>query len=94
MQMLDPDTKAWVTVPYVVEGTGMDYIGQILVPPFILEQGRTITYELQVQLNGHQGFTVRNGEGAINVALTDYTTNKVLGGSHFPTASLPITVET
>lgn len=54
MQMLDPDTKTWVTVPYVREGTGMDYIGQTLVPPFVLEQGQTLNYELEMQLNGHR----------------------------------------
>jgi hypothetical protein len=91
MQMLDPDTKTWVTVPYVREGTGMDYIGQTLVPPFVLEQGQTMTYELQVQLNGQQNFTVKDGESAINVVMTDYTTNKAIGVA--PTASLPITVE-
>jgi hypothetical protein len=91
MQMLDPDTKAWVTVPYVREGTGMDYIGQTLVPPFVLEQEQTLTYELKVGVNGQHGFEVKNGKGAINVVMTDYSTNKAIGVA--PTASLPFTVE-
>ena len=90
MQMLDPDTKAWVPVPYVTEGTGMDYIGSTLVPPFVLEQGQAITYELKVHLNAEQGFAVKDGEGAVNVVMTDYSTNKAIGVA--PTASLPITV--
>ena len=31
MRMLDPQTNAWVTVPYDREGTGMDYITGNLV---------------------------------------------------------------
>ena len=37
MRMLDPQTNEWVQVPYVREGTGMDYITENLVPPFPLE---------------------------------------------------------
>lgn len=91
MQMLDPDTKAWVTVPYVAEGTGTDFISQTLVPPFVLTQGQTITYQLEVQLNAQQDFTVGKGESAINVTMTNVTTNTPIGVS--PTASLPIAVE-
>ena len=91
MQMLNPDTQAWVTVPYVAEGTGMDFISQTLVPPFVLAQGQTITYQLQLQLNANQNFTVGKGDSAIDVTMTNVTTNTALGVS--PTASLPITVE-
>lgn len=91
MQMLDRDSKTWVTVPYVREGTGMDYIGETLVPAFVLEKGQTITYELEVQLSGVQDFAITNGESAINVVMTDVTTNKAIGVA--PTASLRIIVE-
>ncbi len=91
MRMLDPDTKAWVTVPYDVEGTGMDFIHETLVPPFVLEHGQTITYQLEVQLNAQQDFTVGKGGSAINVTMTNVTTNTAIGVS--PTASLPIAVE-
>ena len=43
MRMLDPQTNAWVTVIYVREGTGMDYITQNLVPPFPLDHGQIVT---------------------------------------------------
>jgi len=91
MQMLDPNTKAWVTVPYVAEGTGTDFLSQTLVPPFVLTQGQTITYQLQLALNANQNFTVDKGDSAINVTMTNVTTNTPVGPS--PTASLPIAVE-
>jgi hypothetical protein len=90
MQMLDPDTQAWVTVPYVAEGTGTDFLSQTLVPPFVLAQGQTITYQLQLELNANQNFTVNQGASAIDVTMTNVTTNTPVGAS--PTASLPITV--
>jgi hypothetical protein len=91
MQMLNPDTNAWVTVPYIAEGTGTDFLSQTLVPPFVLTQGQSITYQLQLQLNANQNFTVNKGESAIDVTMTNVTTNTPLGVS--PTASLPISVE-
>jgi hypothetical protein len=90
MQMLDPNTQAWVTVPYVAEGTGTDFLTQTLVPPFVLTQGQTLTYQLQLQLNANQNFTVSQGDSAVNVTMTNVTTNTPIGVS--PTASLPITV--
>jgi hypothetical protein len=90
MQMLNPDTQAWVTVPYVAEGTGTDFLSQTLVPPFVLAQGQTITYQLQLELNANQNFTVNQGASAIDVTMTNVTTNTPVGAS--PTASLPITV--
>jgi hypothetical protein len=91
MRMLDADTNAWVTVPYVSEGTGMDFIEETLVPPFVLDHGQTITYQLQMQLDADQGFTVGKGESAIDVTMTNVTTNRAIGVS--PTASMPIAVE-
>jgi hypothetical protein len=90
MQMLDPNTKAWVNVPYVAEGTGTDFLSQTLVPPFVLSQGQTITYQLQLQLNANQNFTVNQGASAVNVTMTNVATNTPIGVS--PTASLPIAV--
>ncbi len=92
MRMLDPQTNAWVTVPYDREGTGMDYIMGSLVPPFPLSHGQTITYQLEMQLDADQPFTVTEGKSSINVTLTDPDdplNNKRLGKG----AYLPITVE-
>ena len=91
MRMLDPDTKTWVTVPYVHEGTGMDFISRTLVPPFVLEAGQTITYQLQMQLDAHQNFTVGKGVSSVDVTMTNVTTNTAIGES--PTTALPIAVE-
>jgi hypothetical protein len=71
MRMLDPNANTWVTVPYVREGTGMDYIYQDLVPPFSVTPGQTVTYQLEMQLDAEQNFTVGTGETSINVTLTD-----------------------
>jgi hypothetical protein len=90
MQMLDPNTKAWVTVPYVAEGTGTDFLSQTLVPPFVLTQGQTVTYQLQLQLNANQNFTVSQGASAVDVTMTTVSTNTPIGVN--PTASLPISV--
>jgi hypothetical protein len=90
MQMLDPNTKAWVTVPYVAEGTGTDFLSQTLVPPFVLTQGQTVTYQLQLQLDANQNFTVSQGASAVDVTMTNVTNNTPIGVS--PTASLPIAV--
>jgi hypothetical protein len=90
MQMLDPNTKAWVTVPYVAEGTGTDFLSRTLVPPFVLAQNQTITYQLQLQLNANQNFTVSQGASAVDVTMTNVNTNTPIGAS--PTASLPISV--
>ena len=77
-------------MPYVAEGTGTDFLSQTLVPPFVLTQGQTVTYQLQLQLNANQGFTVSQGESAVDVTMTNVTTNTPIGVS--PTASLPIAV--
>lgn len=91
LRLLDPDTKAWQTVPYVREGTGGDFLHTTLVEPFVLEQGQNITYQLEIQLDAQQDLTVAKGDSAINVTMTNTTTNTAVGVS--PTASLPISVE-
>jgi hypothetical protein len=91
MRMLDPQTNAWVAVPYIREGTGMDYIYQNLVPPFPLTHGQTVTYQLEMQLNADQNFTVDKGKSAIDVTPTD-PTDPTRNGFR-DTESLPIAVE-
>jgi len=90
MQLQSSDTNAWVTVPYVTEGTGTDFLAQPLLAPLTLNQGQTITYQLQLQLNPNQSFTVNQGASAVDVTMTNINTNAPIGAS--PTASLPITV--
>ncbi len=91
LEMLNADTKAWVAVPYVAEGTGMDFLTRPLLAPFAINPGQTITYQLHLQLNANQNFTVGKGGSAIDVTMTNTTTNTAFGIS--PTASLPIAVE-
>jgi hypothetical protein len=92
MRRLDPNTKAWVAAPYVREAGGMDFILQTLVPPFDVKHGgQVVTYELEMQLDAKQDFTVGKGEGAVNVTRTDVATHQPIGTS--PTASLRISVE-
>jgi len=71
IQMLDPQTDAWVKVPYVRQGTGMDFITANLVPPFPLSHGQTVSYELEMALNAEQSFPVTDGKGGIEVTLAD-----------------------
>jgi hypothetical protein len=88
MRMLDAQTNEWVNVPYVREGTGMDYITQNLVPPFPLSHGQTVTYQLEMQLNAHQDFDVTDGETSIGATLTDpdnpMAGNRLGRGSYHP----------
>jgi hypothetical protein len=90
MQLQSAETNAWVTVPYVAEGPGTDFLGQPLLAPLTLAQGQTVTYQLQLQLNQNQNFTVNQGASAVDVTMTNITTNAPIGAS--PTATLPITV--
>ena len=90
LRLLDPDTNAWQTVPYVREGTGGDFLHTTLVEPFVLEQGQNITYQLELMLDAQQDVPIGNGDSAINVTMTNTTTNTAVGVS--PTASLPIAV--
>jgi hypothetical protein len=93
MRMLDPQTDEWVTVPYVREGTGMDYITEDLLPPFALSHGQTVTYRLEMAVDAEQDMTVTNGETSIGVTLTnpdDPMEGPRLGGGSYH----PITVET
>jgi hypothetical protein len=90
MQLQSSDTSAWVTVPYVAEGTGTDFLAQPMLAPLTLAQGQTIAYQLQLQLNPNQNFTVNQGASAVDVTMTNITTNAPIGAS--PTATLPITV--
>src|SRR6476661_9665457 len=69
MRMLDPQTNEWVQVPYVREGTGMDYITENLVPPFPLSHGQTVAYQLEMAVDAEQDMTVTNGETSIGVTL-------------------------
>jgi hypothetical protein len=92
MRMLDPQTNEWVQVPYVREGTGMDYITANLVPPFPLGHGQTATYEIEMAVDAEQDMTVTNGETSIGVTLTDPDNpmeGPRLGGATYH----PITVE-
>jgi hypothetical protein len=93
MRMLDPQANAWVAVPYVREGTGMDYISENLVPPFPLAHGQTVAYELEMAVDAEQDMTVTNGETSISVTLTnpdDPMEGPRLGGGFYH----PITVKT
>jgi len=84
MRLLDPDSKAWVAVPYVAEGTGTDYLNATLVPPFVLKQGQTITYQLEAQLDANPDVTA-------GTSLMTVTIKTPAGGGQ--AASLPVTVE-
>jgi hypothetical protein len=93
MRMLDPKTNVWVAVPYVREGTGMDYITEDLVPPFPLRHGQTVAYELEMAVDAEQDMTVTDGETSIGVTLTnpdDPMEGLRLGGDSYH----PITVKT
>ena len=92
MRMLDPQTNAWVTVPYVREGTGMDYILGTLVKPFPLNHGQTVTYQLEMQVDADQPFTVTKGESSISVTLAN-PDNPMEGDRLGKGSYLPITVE-
>jgi hypothetical protein len=70
MHMLDPQSNAWVEVPYDTEGTGMDYITETLVPPFPLTHGQTVTYQLEMALDADPDHSVKAGKGGINVTPT------------------------
>jgi hypothetical protein len=91
MRMLDPNTNSWVTAPYNREAGGMDFILQTLVPPFGIKGHQIINYELEMQLDAKQDFTVTKGGGAINVTRTNVTTHNPIGPT--PVASLRISVE-
>lgn len=84
MRILDPNTMAWVTAPYVVEGTGTDYLGATLVPPFTLKQGQTVTYQLEARIDANPDVTA-------GTSLLTVTIKTPAGGGH--AASLPVTVE-
>jgi hypothetical protein len=91
MHMLDPQTNAWVSVPYVTEGTGMDYISANLVPPFPLAHDQTVSYQLEMQLDTDHDGSVKKGKSAINVTPTD-PADPMRDGFRYA-KSLPITVE-
>jgi hypothetical protein len=91
MRMLDPQTNAWVDVPYDTEGSGMDYISESLVAPFPLAHGQTVAYQLEMALDADQDSTVNDGKSRINVTPTDPTDPTRYGFRYVK--SLPITVE-
>lgn len=84
MRMLDPNTNSWVAAPYVAEGTGMDYITQTLVPPFVLKQGQTVTYRLEARMDANPDVTP--GTSRLTVTITTPS-----GTGH--AAAVPVTVE-
>lgn len=84
MRMLDPDTNTWVTVPYVPEGTGTDFLNVPLVPSFFLKASQTITYPLEMRLDANPDVTA--GTSHINVIIKT-------PGKAGTAASLPITVQ-
>ena len=93
MRMLDPETNAWVQVPYVREGTGMDYITANLVPPFPLGHGQTATYEIEMAVDAEQDMPSPTARRSIGVTLTD-PDNPMEGPSLGGATYHPITVET
>lgn len=84
MRMRDPQTNAWTDVPYVREGTGADVLGRTLVPPFVLGQGQTLTYDLEMRLDPDPAVTA--GTSQVNVAVKTAAESGTA-------ASLPISVE-
>jgi hypothetical protein len=90
MNMFDPGTNAWLTVPYVAEGTGGDFLSRTVVPRFALPHGQALVYRFQLRLNGSQAFAVGAGASSIDVTLTSAATNTPVGSS--PTVSLPVSV--
>lgn len=90
MHMLDPQTNEWVEVPFVREGTGMDYILQNLVPPFQFTHGQTLTYRLEMALDPDQD-GITDGETSIGATVTNADT--AIEGDPFGAGSYdPITV--
>jgi len=84
MRLLESDTRSWMDVPYVREGGGTDYLSRTVVPPFVLKQGATNTYQFQVRLDSNANITA--GDGTIDVTV------RTPAGSGTQ-AALPVTVE-
>lgn len=91
MSMFDPGTNAWLTVPYVAEGSGTDFLARTVVPQFTLTHGQALTYRFRLRVNANQAYTVGPGDSAVHVTMTSGAGNTPVGPS--PTASLPITVQ-
>ena len=67
-------------------------VAQNLVPPFPLDHGQTVTYELEIAVDAEQDMDVTNGETSIGVTLTD-PDNPIEGPRLGGGAYHPITVE-
>lgn len=90
LSLLNLGKLTWSPVGYNIEAGGADYLGQPLVAPFTLAGGQIVTYSLRLRLDAEQEFAVRAGVGAVDVTLTDPSTQTPLGSS--PVVSLPIAV--
>lgn len=71
MRMLDPDTGEWMDAPYVVEGTGTDFLGQTLVPPFVLKGNQTITYQLEARMDANPDVTAGTSLLGVTIRTPD-----------------------
>ena len=67
MKLFDPAANTWAEVPYDREATGMDFLYQNLVPPFVLEAGQTLTYRLQMRVDPNPDLIA--GGSRINVIV-------------------------
>ncbi|MCV7193455.1 hypothetical protein [Mycolicibacterium brumae] len=90
VSMLNLEKLTWAPVEYNVEAGGTDFLGRTLVAPFTLAGGQIVTYSLRLRLDVEQEFAVRAGVGAVDVTLTDPSSQTSLGPS--PVVSLPIAV--
>lgn len=71
MYRFDPNSLQWVSAPFVT--AGVDDGPRYLVPPFTLNQGQTVTYHLEMQLDPGQPIQQppdSDGSSRINVAIT------------------------
>ena len=75
MQLWDSATSTWSPVPYIHEGSGMDYLLSAAhdLPGFDLAAGGTVSFRLQIALSPLSSNTglqlIEDGRGAVDVTL-------------------------
>jgi hypothetical protein len=92
MQEQDPATGQWSSVPYIREGTGMDYLGGTL-GSITLSPGATQSYALRIAFNplAQQGANWTAGQTSIDVTVVALPSHRQIGQSPAATVQLAVT---
>jgi hypothetical protein len=81
----------WLTIPYVRQGTGTDYLDQTQLPGITLAPGEDASFTYRLSLTAKQQAAIRDGQGSFEFTVVSLPAHTILDTGPVTTVTLTVT---